>query len=194
MVHLRVQLHVRGQAGPEVRAGTRDEAERELALEHQDRDAAQRAVREQAEDERRGDLVGRVGDADVEVGQLGFDEVADDDLEFALLGPGGANVRACRENEEGEVRTYFPWTRFVNSAAMRGSISTAVTCFACSRMRTVKLPVPGPTSSTLSVGRRFAYKLIELISYGREKGKGGVERIQESRSCLMASTPGITGG
>ena len=53
--------------------------------------------------------------------------------------------------------THFPWTRFVNSAAMRGSISTAVTCFAFSKMRTVRLPVPGPTSSTLSVGRKLAY-------------------------------------
>ena len=53
--------------------------------------------------------------------------------------------------------THLPCTRFVNSAAMRGSISTAVTCFAFSNMRTVRLPVPGPTSSTLSVGRKLAY-------------------------------------
>ena len=39
---------------------------------------------------------------------------------------------------------------------MRGSISTAVQCFAFSNIRTVRFPVPGPTSSTLSVGRRLA--------------------------------------
>ena len=39
---------------------------------------------------------------------------------------------------------------------MRGSISTAVQCFAFSNIRTVKFPVPGPTSRTLSVGRRLA--------------------------------------
>lgn len=56
-------------------------------------------------------------------------------------------------------RAHFPCTRFVSSAAMRGSISTAVTCFAFSNIRTVKFPVPGPTSRTLSVGRRFACTL-----------------------------------
>lgn len=33
------------------------------------------------------DLVGSVGDADVEVGQLGLDEVTDHDLELSLLRP-----------------------------------------------------------------------------------------------------------
>jgi hypothetical protein len=44
-------------------------------------------VREEAEDERGGDLVRRVGDAGVEVGQVCFDKVADDDLESTLFGP-----------------------------------------------------------------------------------------------------------
>ena len=87
MVHFGVQLHVGGQARPERGAGLRDEAHRELALEHQDRHAEERAVREQPKDERGGDLVGRVGDADVKVGQLRLDKVADDDLEPMLLGP-----------------------------------------------------------------------------------------------------------
>ena len=86
-VDFRVELHVRGEARPERGAGLRDEAQRELALEHQDCGAEERAVREEAEDERGGDLVGRVGDADVEVGQLCFHKVADDDLESTLLGP-----------------------------------------------------------------------------------------------------------
>ncbi len=43
----------------------------------------------------------------------------------------------------------FPCTRFVTSAAMRGSSSTAITFFAFSRIFTVRFPVPGPTSSTI---------------------------------------------
>ena len=52
--------------------------------------------------------------------------------------------------------THVPCTRFITSAAIRGSISTAVTFLAFSKILTVRLPVPGPTSSTLSVGLRFA--------------------------------------
>ena len=43
---------------------------------------------EEAEDEGGGDLVGCIGDADVEVGQIGFDKVADDDFEFTLFWSG----------------------------------------------------------------------------------------------------------
>ena len=89
MVHARVQLHVGREARPERGARLRDEARGKFALEHQDRDAEERPVREQPEDERRGDLVRRVRDADVKVGQLRLDKVPDDDLEAALLGPGG---------------------------------------------------------------------------------------------------------
>ena len=96
VVHARVQLHVRGQARPERGARLRDEAQRKLALEHQDRHAEERPVREQAEDERRGDLVGRVGDADVEVRQLRLDKVADDDLQSALLGPVGGGCEDAK--------------------------------------------------------------------------------------------------
>ena len=49
---------------------------------------------------------------------------------------------------------------------MRGSISTTATRFACSRMRTVRLPVPGPTSSTTSVGFRFALSTMPCATSG----------------------------
>lgn len=39
----------------------------------------------QAENERRGDLIGRVRDADVEIRQFGFDKVTDDNFEAALF-------------------------------------------------------------------------------------------------------------
>lgn len=52
--------------------------------------------------------------------------------------------------------THLPKTRFVTSLAIRGSISTATTFRHCSRIRTVKFPVPGPTSRTTSVCFRFA--------------------------------------
>ena len=44
VVDLRVELHVRGEARPERGAGLRDEAQRKLALEHQDCGAEERAV------------------------------------------------------------------------------------------------------------------------------------------------------
>lgn len=53
--------------------------------------------------------------------------------------------------------THLPMKRFLTSAAMRGSISTATHFLTFSRMRTVRLPVPGPTSSTTSVGLRNAW-------------------------------------
>jgi hypothetical protein len=43
-------------------------------------------VGEQFEDERGGDLVGHVGDADVEVGQVDLHEVAQDELELVSVG------------------------------------------------------------------------------------------------------------
>lgn len=89
MVDLCVQLHVGGQAGPERGTGLRDQSHRELALEHQYGHSEERSMRQQAEDERGGYLVGRVGDADVKVGQLCFYKVAYDDLESTLLGPRG---------------------------------------------------------------------------------------------------------
>jgi hypothetical protein len=52
--------------------------------------------------------------------------------------------------------THLPNTRFVTSLAIRGSISTATTFRHCSNIRTVKFPVPGPTSRTTSVCFKFA--------------------------------------
>jgi len=76
--------------------------------------------------------------------------------------PGISRLDGVKHGEKMKVRkldmrvnTYVPCTRFITSAAMRGSISIAVTCFAWSRILTVRFPVPGPTSSTLSVGFRF---------------------------------------
>lgn len=87
VVDLGVQLHVRGQAGPERGTGLRDQPHREFALEHQYGHPEERSVGEEAEDEGGRDLVGRVGDADVKVGELRLHKVADDDLESTLRGP-----------------------------------------------------------------------------------------------------------
>lgn len=62
----------------------------------------------------------------------------------------------------------LPCTRLVTSAAIRGSTSTAMTFLACSRMRIVRLPVPGPTSSTQSVGLRKAFWLQD--GQGQRRG------------------------
>ena len=87
-VDLRIELDVCREARPELCTGPCNEPHRELALEHQDCDAEERAVREEAEDEGRGYLVGRIRDADIEVWERRLHEVADNDLEFALLRPG----------------------------------------------------------------------------------------------------------
>ena len=88
VVDLGVELHVCGQTRPERGTGLRDEPQRELALEHENGHAEQRPVRQEPEDERRRDLVRRVGDTDVEVGEFGLHKVADHDLESTLLRPG----------------------------------------------------------------------------------------------------------
>ena len=87
-VDLRVELDVRREARPELCTGPCNEPHRELALEHQDCDAEERAVREEAEDEGRGYLVGRIRDADIEVWERRLHEVANNDLKFSLLRPG----------------------------------------------------------------------------------------------------------
>lgn len=56
--------------------------------------------------------------------------------------------------------THVPRTRFCTSAAIRGSISLAITRLHAGRMRTVRLPVPGPTSRTTSVGLSSALSTI----------------------------------
>merc|ERR1719331_2808061 len=59
-----------------------------------------------------------------------------------------------------------PSTRFLTSRTMRGSNSTATKDFALASNFTVKLPVPGPTSSTASVGRSLALSTIESTTAG----------------------------
>ena len=65
-----------------------------------------------------------------------------------------------------------PWTRLVSSAAMRGSISTAVTALAALRIRTVRLPVPGPISRTWSLCLRCACGLLVIAIVNGGRGGG----------------------
>lgn len=85
MVDFGVELDVGGEATPEGLVRPGGEAERELALEHEDRDAGEGPRREELEDDGGRDLVRRVADADVEVGEGHLAEVAEDDLELAAL-------------------------------------------------------------------------------------------------------------
>ena len=79
----------------------------------------------------------------------------------------------------------LPCTRFVTSAAIRGSSSTAMTFLAFSRILTVRLPVPGPTSRTI----------WGIVSEGLEPGLG--KEVYTSlcfRSALLtiaSATPGF---
>jgi hypothetical protein len=49
---------------------------------------------------------------------------------------------------------------------MRGSISTAMHFLALERMRVVRLPVPGPTSRTMSDCLRFAFATMASATPG----------------------------
>ena len=66
----REQLRIDGEAAVEAIPGARNQAHGKLVLEHDDGCAEGRAVRQQLEGERGGDLVGDVGHAHIEVGQL----------------------------------------------------------------------------------------------------------------------------
>lgn len=72
---------------------------------------------------------------------------------------------------------------------MRGSISTTVVFFATSRMRTVKLPVPGPTSSTMSVDLRLA-----LSTMLRERAQAQSASILPLLSLSHTTHPCATSG
>lgn len=76
MVDLGVELDVGGETTPEIVAWSSDESESEFALEHEDGTSKEGAVGEKLEDERRGDLVWSIGDADVKVGEFGLAEVS----------------------------------------------------------------------------------------------------------------------
>lgn len=83
------KIDIDRQTGVERVAGFGDEAFGELALEHEDRHAGGVGHGEHLEDQRRGDLVGCVGDEGVAGGHFGhFDHVTEDD--FELFGQGGA--------------------------------------------------------------------------------------------------------
>lgn len=169
------ELYVGAQTAPEGGARRRAETKGEFTLEHEDGGADDGAVGEKFEYERGGDLsngweicsaewrrhgeclaylIRRVGDAHIKVWQIRFHKIPDNELQLALFRPTHSQPRIpslARQNS-----THLPSTRFVTSLAIRGSISTATTFRHCSRIRTVKFPVPGPTSSTMSVCLRFA--------------------------------------
>ena len=83
-------------------------------------------------------------------------------------------------------KTHVPCTRFITSAAIRGSISIAVTCLAFSKIFTVKFPVPGPTSRTLSVGLRFALWNPKKISLFLSRAEKKTKKEKDQK--LTAST------
>ena len=70
MVYLRQQLHVDTETAVEVRPWLGNQSLRELLLEHQHSAPEDGLLGEQFEDEGRADLVGYIGDADVEEGKL----------------------------------------------------------------------------------------------------------------------------
>lgn len=86
LVHPRQQLRVDRESAVERLAGTGRETKRELLLKHHDGAPKGGSVREQFEDEAGGDLVGHIGDAHVEEGQGGFENVALHDLELVASG------------------------------------------------------------------------------------------------------------
>ena len=77
----------------------------------------------------------------------------------------------------GNLKIHLPCTRLVTSAAIRGSISIAVTCLAFSRLMLklegsvmVRFPVPGPTSSTLGLrGTKVFPGFVYYISIQSKK-------------------------
>jgi len=83
-----IRPHLRIHTEPTIQfiSRAREQTHGEFALEHQHGAARRRGHGEEFEDERGGDLVGRVGDADVEVGEGRFYGVADEHGEFLLEG------------------------------------------------------------------------------------------------------------
>ena len=85
------QLDVRGQAAVQRVPGAGDQPHRELVLEHDDRRAERRGVRQQLEGQRRRDLVGDVCHTQIEIRQLRPHHVALQDRQLGLVrGPGDA--------------------------------------------------------------------------------------------------------
>lgn len=92
-------MHVGGETTPEVVTGTCDQTESKFSLEHEDGTSEEGTVGEELEDERRRDLVGSVGDADVEIGQLCLAKIADHDIQLALFGSKRRKERQSREKD-----------------------------------------------------------------------------------------------
>lgn len=113
--HLRIHTEPAIQLVPR----PREQPHGEFALEHEHSAAGRGGHGEEFEDEWGGDLVGRVGDADVEVGKGRFYGVANEDGEFLLEGSAhdafggfgghagvhfdGGAVGGAGEDEDGEV-------------------------------------------------------------------------------------------
>ena len=119
MRDIRPHLRIHTEPAIQLIPRSRKQPHGEFALKHENGAARGRGHGEEFEDERGGDLVGRVGDADVEAGKGRFYGVADEDGEFFLEGcahdafggfgghagvhlDGGA-VGGAGEDEDGEV-------------------------------------------------------------------------------------------
>ncbi|RUS22712.1 hypothetical protein BC937DRAFT_87637 [Endogone sp. FLAS-F59071] len=109
-------------------------------------------------------LIRSVADADVKIWQIRLDEVANHNFDPSLIVSYFHKwyTLAPMLRSQGKRRpliniyTHVACTRFCSSAASLGSISTATTFFAAAKILTVRFPVPGPTSSTVSEERRLA--------------------------------------
>lgn len=69
---------------------------------------------------------------------------------------------AAKEQSRADLESASTQRTFVISAAILGSYSMAMSLLAVSKIRTVKLPVPGPISSTVSVGLSSAFCILGL--------------------------------
>ena len=87
----------------------------------------------------------------------------------------------------------LPCTRLVTSAAILGSSSIQMHFFAFSKMRTVKLPVPGPTSRTVSVGLRKALSTIASLTPGFLRMCWPTFVLNLKTLLLAAALPGLEG-
>ena len=94
-------------------------------------------MREELEGEGRGDYVGDVCDADVKVGEVDLHDVAVDDLEVARVRRALHAALQLEDHAGGELHGHH--------------VVHACTRFARSSSFIVRLPVPGPISSTTSV-------------------------------------------
>ena len=85
MRYARQQLAVDREPAVELLRGPRHHAHGKLVLVHYDRGAERGPVRKQLEGEGGGDVVRDVGDAEVEEGQVGLEDVALEHLQLCLV-------------------------------------------------------------------------------------------------------------